>query len=262
MKKLYRIWSALIRINFSNFVMYRGNFWSTAAVSISWGIFSVVSMLLLTSGVSSIFGWSQVELLILAGVYSVVVGVFHIFFAANFWHMPRIIHLGQLDGILLKPIDSQFLLSVRYINFPIFPRVIVGFLFIMYLISSNNIEVSLSQWIYFNILSLFGLLILYSVWYIFMTILLWQSHLTNLNDLLSHIMDTAKYPTDMYENLGLFISIFLIPFVLAVTLPAKILFGRASFVDITILMITSICLFSFSRFFWRFALRSYTSASS
>ena len=35
-----------------------------------------------------------------------------------------------------------------------------------------------------------------------MTILLWQSHLTNLNDLLSHIMDTAKYPTDMYENLG------------------------------------------------------------
>ena len=120
----------------------------------------------------------------------------------------------------------------------------------MYLISSNNIEVSPSQWIYFNILSLFGLLILYSVWYIFMTILLWQSHLTNLNDLLSHIMDTAKYPTDMYENLGSIHFYIFIPFVLAVTLPAKkILFGRASFVDITILMITSICLFSFSRFF-------------
>ncbi len=262
MKKLFKLWLVLVRMNFSNFIIYRGNFWGTAVVSLGWSFFSVVSMLLLTSNVTSIFGWTRVELLILTGVYSIVAGLFHVFFTANFWHMPRIIHLGQLDGVLLKPVDSQFMLSVRYINFPTFPRVIAALLFIFYLLSSNNIEVTFLQWIYFIVLSLFGLLLFYSVWYVFMTILLWQSHLTNLTDLLFHVMDTAKYPKDMYENLGQYISIFLLPFVLTITLPTKVLFGRASFVDVSIIMSVSVCLFLFSKFFWRFALRSYTSASS
>lgn len=262
MKKIFKLYVALVRINFSNFVIYRGNFWGTAAVSLGWAFFSVVSMLLLTSNVSSIFGWSRVELLILTGVYSVVAGMFHIFFTANFWHLPRIIHLGQLDGILLKPVDSQFLLSVRYINFPTFPRVLAAIVFIIYLLSANNINVTFYEWMYFIILSLFGLLLFYSVWYIFMTILVWQSHLTNLTDLLFHVMDTAKYPKEMYENLGQYISMFLLPFVLTITLPTKVLFGRTSLVDVFIIMVVSACLFFFSKFFWRFALRSYTSASS
>ncbi|MEK9143781.1 MAG: ABC-2 family transporter protein [Patescibacteria group bacterium] len=262
MKKLLKLWLALVRINFSNFIIYRGNFWGTAVVSLGWAVFSVVSMLLLISNVTLIFGWTQVELLILTGVYSVIAGLFHIFFTANFWHMPRIIHLGQLDGVLLKPVNSQFLLSVRYINFPTFPRVIAAVLFIFYLLSSNNIEVTFLQWIYFIVLSLFGLLLFYSVWYIFMTILLWQSHLTNLTDLLFRVMDTAKYPKEMYENLGQYISIFLLPFVLTITLPTKVLFGRASFADASIILVVSVCLFFFSKFFWRYALRHYTSASS
>ncbi|MBI3955899.1 ABC-2 family transporter protein [Candidatus Gottesmanbacteria bacterium] len=262
MNKLLKLWFALIRINFSNFVIYRENFWGTAVVSLGWAVFSVISILLLTSNVTSIFGWSRVELLLLTGVYSVVAGLFHIFFTANFGHMPRIIHLGQLDGLLLKPVDSQFMLSVRYINFPTFPRVIAAIVFIFYLLSSNNIEVTIYEWIYFIVLSLFGLLLFYSVWYVFMTILLWQSHLTNLTDLLFHVMDTAKYPKDMYENLSQYISIFLLPFVLTITLPTKVLLGRASFVDVSIIMVVSVCLFFFSKFFWRFALRYYTSASS
>lgn len=106
------------------------------------------------------------------------------------------------------------------------------------------------------------MLLFYSVWSCFITILLWQSHLTNLNDLLSHGMDTAKYPTEMYENLGQYITIFLLPFILTITLPTKILIGRASFIDVFLIMCVSVFLFFFSKVFWRFALRSYTSASS
>lgn len=262
MKKLYILWRTLLRINFSLFVIYRGNFVGTVFTSLGWAVFSVVSMYLLISSSSTIFGWTKVELYVLTGVYSIVVGLFHVFFTVNFWWFPRIIHLGQLDGLLLKPVDTQFMLSSKYINFSTIPRVCAAILFTLYILYTNHIYVTFTQWIYFVLLVLVGLIILYSIWFIVMTILIWQSHLSNLSDLLFHVTDSAKYPKEMYEGLGHYLAFFLLPIALTVSLPAKVLFDRASLWDALIIISIAVSLFIFSRKFWKFALRFYTSASS
>src|SRR6185312_3229309 len=93
------------------------NFINSTISSVGWGIISIISMYILTAKTSSIYGWNRNELLLLAGVYSVSIGIFHTIFSRNFDRFSKVIHLGDLDSILLKPIDSQFSLSFTLFNY-------------------------------------------------------------------------------------------------------------------------------------------------
>ncbi len=260
--KYTHIYGAILKINFARFLEYRGNFIPNSLVSILWGAFSIVVIVLLMSNSTSIYGWKRSELLVLTAAYSAIVGMFHTLFTRNFEEMSNIIHKGQLDGMLLKPIDAQFMLTNLNINFPSFPRVFIAIGFILWVLQINHIVVTPIQWLYFVLLGCIGLLLLYSIFFTILTITVWQSHLSNLNELLHHLLDSAKFPQDMYRQFFAYGAFFLIPIALIISLPTKALFARLSGIDVTIFFALACGLFLFSRIFWKFALRSYTSASS
>lgn len=262
MKRYLKLYKALLVINFSKLAAYRGNFVNSSIVSLGWGIFSIASIVLLTNNTNQIFGWKRSELLILTGVYSIVAGMFHVLFSRNFERMAQTIFLGKLDPVLIKPVDSQFLLSFTNINYSSVPRVVAGGLFVWYLLYQNNISVFPVQTLYFILLAVMGLILLYSIWFTVMTITVKYPHLSNLTDLMFHVMDTAKYPLEMYRELQLYVMIFLVPLALVVSLPTKVLFQKASGGEIASLIALTVGFFVASRMLWKFALRFYTSASS
>src|SRR3972149_8688112 len=90
MGKYVRIYRDLLRLNLSSLVAYRSNFVNSVVSSTAWGVFSLVSIVLLTYRVQSVFGWTREEILLLTGVYSVVIGVFHTLFSRNFVRFSRL----------------------------------------------------------------------------------------------------------------------------------------------------------------------------
>lgn len=262
MKRYLKIYVRLLKINFSALVVYRSNFVSDVAASLFWGIFSVISMYLLTSRVTTVYSWKREELMVLTGVYSIVIGIFHVVFSGNFRRFSRVIHLGQLDSVLIKPVDSQFLLSFYIVNYATIPRIIGGIVFVIIYLNRIGVTVNMVDIVLFSIVTCIGILLLYSVWYVIVSITIWQSNLSNITDFLFDFTSSAKYPQEMYQDLKQFVLFIFIPLTLIVTVPTKILLHRSYTNDMIAASIFAVVFFIISRKFWKFALRYYTSASS
>lgn len=262
MKKYWRVYKTLLKLNFATLLMYRANFYNNLISSIAWGLFSLFSIVLLTSNSTMVFGWSRDQLLLLNGLYGIIIGIYHVFLSANFERFSNIIHFGQLDSILTKPIDSQFLLSFWIIRFATFSRVIIAGIYTWYI--SNNLHLSLAfgSLAVITILMLLGLILLYSIWYIVITLTIWQTKLSNLTELMFSVTGVARYPQEMMHQLADYVFVFLLPFTLIINIPARIYLDKAESFDIILLTLLALGLFFLSRRFWKYALRFYTSASN
>jgi ABC-2 type transport system permease protein len=261
MNRYMRTYKTLLKVNFMRLLVYRGNFFSTLLSSLGWGTLSIASMILLTTNVQMVYGWKREELLLLTGLYGVIIGTFHILFSRNFERLSRIIFYGELDGILLKPLDSQFSVSMWYVGYLTVFRVLMAAGFSMYIIYTYNIELQLINVISFFVLLVFSLLLVYSIWFLILTLMIWFPRLSNLVELLFNLNDLSRFPPEMYFQFKNVFIYLLIPYTFVLVTPLKTLLNKVLVGEIFGLLFFSISLFILSRFFWRFALRSYTSAS-
>ncbi len=262
MKRYISIYKAFAKMSLETLFAYRANFINSSISSVAWAIFSFVSIFLLTSKTSSIYGWKREEIILLTCGYQITIGIFHTLFTANFGRMAEIIEHAQLDGFLLKPIDSQFIMSMRWVNYTSIFRIFIGIIFLIYILQNFSIGLDPFTIGIFFLLLLVGLLLLYSIWFTVATMLIWFPRLSNIIDLMFSVSGMTRYPGELYKHASEYLFLFLLPITLVVATPVKFLFRRTTVFDILELFIFTLIFFVFSRKFWKFALRFYTSASS
>lgn len=252
----------LLKLNLSNLLTYRANFFNSLISSMVFGIFSFLLIILLTSRSPTVYGWTREEMIMLMALYNIAIGgVYHMIFSRSLDDIPDIIDRGKLDTLLLKPIDSQFLLSTSTFGYTQFSRIIMGILVLVYLANTTGLRITALSVIVFLILSIFGIILLYSIWFSVLTLLIWNTRLSNLVDLLYHFNDLVRFPPEMYKVLKNY-AFFILPYTFILVTPAKSIFQRLSLLEAFTLIVLSMLFFLFSRLFWRFALRSYTGASA
>lgn len=241
---------------------YRAYAINSIASTVGWGAFQFIWIQLLTIQTKSAFGWSKDELVILAILYVIVIGIFHFLFTRNFDRFSTTIDRGELDFLLLKPIDSQFTATCFFISYPNLLRSILGVILLVVYLNLRHIVLPLHGIVGFFVFIGFGIVLLYSLWLFYTTLLIWFPRLTNIIDFLYTINGMARYPTRMIQEMRNFIIIFLLPFSLTIASPVRVLVRGTLQGDVFGLVALSCGMFVFTRFFWKFALRHYTSASS
>src|ERR671930_1837876 len=75
---------------------------------------SIGAVLVLFNYTDVMNGWTLPQMLVLLGVYYVVQGVVDMVFEPSMEKLLEHVRLGTLDFTLLKPVESQFLVSVRH----------------------------------------------------------------------------------------------------------------------------------------------------
>lgn len=262
MKRYLKIYFALIRINLIAFFAYRANFVNSTISSFMWGIFSVATILLITSRTDTLFGWKRDEVILLTAVFALIVGLFHLFFARNFERLSRIMERGQFDFELLRPVDIQFSISFWMINYSAIVRILIGIFLVIYLIFFLGYSVTFLNFIIFLCLILIGTLMLYSIWLFTTAFLIWIPELSNILDLLYSMNGLTRYPSELYKTVSQNLFLILLPIVFVATSPFKTLIGKASYGEIGILLFFCLGSLVVSRLFWKFGLKYYTSASN
>lgn len=257
-----RVYIMLMKLNISVLFSYRGNFINSFIGSFLFGIFIFISIALLTTNISTLYGWSRDEIIFLSVGYSIAIGFFHTLFSRNFERFSRIIHFGELDTILIKPLDSQFLISLWEVNYTSLIRVLAGIVLAAYFIHKLGISITLLTVSGYLILLLCGILIFYSVWFIIITLTIWFTRLSNIVELLYNVNTVSRFPREIYRDVTGFFFYILIPLTFVVITPTKVLFQTATINDVLGLLFFAVVFFTISRKFWKFALRYYTSASS
>lgn len=261
MKRYLRIYLAILKINLAYLFAYRANFINNIIVSLGWGGFQIVWIVLLTGKRGDFFGWSQNDLVFLTLGYFMTLGIFHFLFSRNFDAFSRVMDRGEFDSILLKPLDSQMHVTMRIVSYANMIRSVVGLALIIAWVIIQRYPVTIMEVLFFGIYIGVGIMTLYSIWLLFSTTLIWYPNLSNMIDLLYTINGFARYPAEMVRNSGKIVLYILIPLLLTISTPVKILLHKNAVEDVIALSFCSGVLFVVSRIFWNYSLRHYTSAS-
>jgi ABC-2 type transport system permease protein len=261
MKRYIKIYKMLLRLNLANTLAYRANLINSIIGNLAWTIFGIVSMLLLTTKATNVYGWTRDELLILVGCYHIVMSVFYVLFSKNFQQFADTMYFGKLDSTLMRPIDPQFLLSTQYFGYTGLIRFFIGVIFLTYLFVQLQMQLSLTTVFTFIALLLLSVVILYSLWFSVLTITIWHGKLTNLVDLLYSLNSLMRNPGDVYRGASIVLYVMIFPFMVIITSPVKAVLQNLTPWDLYAPLIIAATTAIFCRLFWKFALKHYTSAS-
>ena len=223
---------------------------------------SLYSVIMLTARVTDAYGWQREELLLFNGIYGVIIGIFHMFISINMGRLSKVIHMGELDGILVKPIDSQFAVSLWMVNFATIFRILMALGYSIWIAGQLHLVVTIPQLVLFVFLACVSLILLYSLWFLILTNLIWFSNMTNLVLFMYSFESMARFPKEMLQQLASFLFVFVMPLALVINTPSRALLSRLDYKDALVVLVLAGGLWFVSRWYWRFALRHYTSASS
>src|SRR5262249_18402075 len=105
---------------------FRGNFLIKITVEVLWLGILLVFYRTVFSKTSVVATWSEGEFLFFLGCYFALEGLIETFFLENCAEFSDLIRSGDLDFIWLKPIDEQFLVSCRKIDWSTSANFLLG----------------------------------------------------------------------------------------------------------------------------------------
>ncbi|WP_008314994.1 ABC transporter permease [Leptolyngbya sp. PCC 6406] len=239
---------------------YRFNFAIATLTSLGNLVGSLFGLFLFYGNGYGFEGWTWEQALVVLGVFTLLQGYAATFLAPNLNKIVTQVQEGTLDFVLLKPISSQFWLSTRAFS----PWGLSDLLFGLILIIYAGIQLGLNPWIY--VLALpplaFGFLSLYSLWFMLGATSIWFVKIYNVTEVLRGLLEAGRFPMAAYPVAYRIFFTFIIPVAFLTTVPAQAILGQGQPGWILASATLSLVLLQFSRWFWRFALRFYTSASS
>ncbi len=241
---------------------YRVSYSIWAIMGTVWAMFFVFSASLILGQVNSIAGWSKNEILILTATETIFVGILWLFIFPNLIDFSELIRNGSLDLLLTKPLNKRFLVSVKRFQLENLIRITLLTAYIFFLCSSNHITINFINVMSFTGLIFLGLAIFYNIFFSITLLNIWFINIFNLEDFFHNILDMGRFPSQIYQGFIAQIFIFVIPVGYIATFPVQVLLGKfdpQNFIYAGLfVIITSI----FSQWFWNFALKHYSSASS
>jgi ABC-2 type transport system permease protein len=260
MKKYLKIlglfWSAAIATELE----YRVNFFLATLSSIGSLAGSIFGLSLFYRTGYTFSGWSWQAALIVLGIFILLQGFSATFLSPNLNRIVTHVQAGTLDFVLLKPIPSQFWLSTHTLSPWGIPDLVFGSMMIGY--AGNNLGLKIGNYLV-SILPLFcGLVILYSLWFMLGATSIWFVKIYNATEVLRGLLEAGRYPITAYPATYRFFFTFVVPVTFLTTIPAEAMLGRSQISWFIGTAILAVVLFLISIWFWRFALRFYTSASS
>ncbi len=256
----------LIQIFYKNCLLvdleYRANFLINSVMSVFWASFAILGIKILFLHRDHIGDWSYYEVLLVIGLFQLFTGVMEGVLRPNVTQIVEQIRLGTMDFLLTKPVSSQFLASMRYVRVWHLVDVAVGVGICGYALFRLQVQVSVWQALLFLLLLCSATVLLYSLWLLMVTTAFWFVRIDNITHLFSAVFDAGRFPVTIYPGWVQGVLLFVVPVGFITTVPAAAALGRLSLGYAALSFVMAAVMFVASYFFWRFAVRHYSSASS
>ena len=184
------------------------------------------------------------------------------FFAANIMQFPYKVLHGDLDFFLTKPINSQFLISIKEIGMGNLLSVSSGVALMTYSWIHLDIPLNFSRFLVAIMFTGIGITLFYSIFMIGAITSIWTKHSEFSSNLMVRLWGLVHTPGTLFQMVPSIIFTYFIPLLIVCTIPVQIFLHKVSLPMLAwAIVITAIWFFACA-FFWRFATRYYTSASS
>ncbi len=257
----FRLLSAFWRLNVAEELQYRANF----IASVLGTVFNMATALLTLSlffhHTTTLGGWDYWEIVVLLGVFNALTGVIEAVLRPGIGQLAGEVRSGELDLVLVKPVDAQGFVSFRRIDIWRLTDVVLGFGLAGYALVQLGHTPSLAQLMAFGLTIAAAAVVVYAIWVVLMSLAFWFVSVENIAVLFDAVYEGARYPVSAYPGALRFLFVYLIPIAWTTTIPASALTGRLRPEIGLAAAVVAALAFGLARALWRTALRRYAGAS-
>lgn len=247
----------------------RGHFWMTAITRGFWFAAQMLLFQIIYGQVAEINTWSRYEFYAFMATGMIINSITETFFLPNCAAFAEAIRTGNLDFILLKPMDTQFLVSFDKIDVSSLSQLLFSVSLLG--ISLWNLGLPFGPLEVFFYLLLLGASIafLYSLMITLAALSVWFGRNQGLYDFWFYVTIFARYPRDIYRGGHIWggevlyaVFSYVVPILLVVTVPVQVLIQKVLSPSWLVLLMPALSLGALlvSRGIFQFALRNYRSA--
>jgi ABC-2 type transport system permease protein len=241
---------------------YRAHFATMLLVGLVQLGLGIVPILLLFGFTQEVHGWSRAEVITLVGAYQIITGLMAAFVAPNLQRMTAYITEGELDGVLLRPVSSQFYLTLRWINVAELSNVASGVVVLVLGLLQADVVPALSQIVQALVLVACGLVLLTSVWSAMSFLAFWLQSVDSIGVIYLNLIEAGRYPLVFFPVAVRAFLTFAFPVAFASTYPVQALSGDLGWTPVGGGLALAAVAVTLVRLLWRRGLRTYSSASS
>src|SRR5262245_48331131 len=261
-----RLFAAFGRFSLLGEMAFRGNYLLKVAVEVLWLVLMLIFYRTIFSRTSAVAGWTEAEYLFFLGCFYALEGMMETLFLGNCSEFAELVRKGDLDLILLQPIDEQFLISFRTVEWSTVPNVLMGAGLMAYGLARQGWAFDPWQVLAFLVTFPCALAMAYSFLLMLSSTAVWMVRNQSLYELWWLFTSLMRYPKEIFRGplgapVGKFFT-FVVPVLLVTNVPARTMVKVFEPQLAGYMMLATVALLAVSRWLFRRALRSYRSASS
>lgn len=261
LRKYLFLYGAFFRASLTADLEFRANFAIRILTDIFWYIAQIASFELLFNFTDNIGGWNRAEMRVFLGVLFVVDAIFMVIFSSNLDTLSESVRKGNLDLLLTKPVNSQFMISCQRASTAHLGNLLMAFAWLTWALGGyENFSWGRILWLGITVPS--GVAIFYSLRFFFSACAVIFTRAENLQYLWYHIYKLGLRPDNIYFPWLKYLVLTAVPVGLIASAPARLVLGTAApWMALWSFFVAGLCVY-LSAAFWKYALSHYTSASS
>lgn len=243
-------------------MVYRANFFTWSAVTLGWVVFNILFLELIFGNLDTLAGWNKGQVFILQGFIFLIDLILWGVIYNNLYDFPQKITRGTMDLELVKPVDAQFILSLKQFAMNQINSLILGIAMISYGIRVGGLHPTILDFVYAFLVFLIAAFFLYSGYFASVCTAFWFDRLSNIVYLFPQLRQFSKVPLPALRGWVRVVLVYFLPAALIASLPSQFLFGERHFDLVGVLAFLAVISFLFSRWIFAQGLKKYSSASS
>ena len=262
MIKYLKLWVNFLKISWMAEAEYRLNMFIRVFSDIIWYFTQISVFEVLFFHMPRISGWDIQSMRVFMGILFATDACYMILFHDNFEQAANLVKKGELDFVLTKPVNSQFMFSCRKVNAVYAVNLLIVAAYLAWAIMRLPEKPATLQYLLTFVLMITGLSVLYSLRFFFAALNVVITNAASLTYVWYQFYRLGNRPHALYPPWLRWCVLTIFPVGLIVSVPATNLVRGLDWRFVVLSPVIAIFLLYTSTRYWKFVLKYYSSASS
>ncbi len=242
---------------------FKGNFLLWIVVELLWFGLQLCFVAVLYSQTKAIGTWTQWQMVLLVGASNFIQQIYQAFFLTNCTNLSELVRTGKLDFLLLLPVNTRFLVSLRVVDLGAFVNALFAVCVMIFAAHKMDLHPGIGQLAGFAALCIVGITIHYSLMFMLATICFWTVRAQGIVWGYYNLFNIARMPDEAFRGAFKAVFTFALPVLLVSNVPTRVLADKINMPYAWLLLVGAGVFWALAaEWFWRISVRRYTSASS
>ena len=252
---------------------FRGNFLIQVTTRLFWFAAQIALFRIIYRQVSFIREWNEDQYFVFMSTGMLINAIVEAFFMPNCAEFSEKIRTGRLDFALIRPIDTQFLVSLERVNVAMFSQILLAIWLLVHSLWRIGQPISALQLAAYLFYVAVGIVFFYSLMIATACTSIFLGRNQGLYDFWFYITVFARYPASIYDGRSpgslepgeaiQFLFSWILPILLVITIPSQLIVGTLMDWRMAVVsLVASLAGLVLARQVFQWSLNQYRSAGS